>query len=44
MLADWTFNGEHYQAWNQKERMWIVHEKTPVNDAMGPEWELIFQW
>ncbi len=42
MLADWWFHGEHYQAWNQKERMWIVIQKTPVNDMMGLEWELLW--
>ena len=41
VLADWELHGEHYQAWNQKERLWIVREKFPVNDAMGPEWEIV---
>jgi hypothetical protein len=41
VLTDWEFHGEHFQAWNQNERLWIVREKLPVNDFMGSEWELL---
>jgi len=42
VLADWNLHGEHYQAWNQNERLWIVREKLPFNDAMGPEFEVVW--
>ena len=42
ILAEWEFHGEHFQIWDQKGRMWVMHEKTPVNDAIGPEWEALY--
>jgi hypothetical protein len=41
VLADWNFHGEHFQAWNHQERLWIVQEKLPLNDSTGPEWSVV---
>ncbi len=42
VLADWEFQGEHWQMWNMNEGMWLVRAKTHVDDMLGP-WELVIQ-
>lgn len=41
VLAEWEFHGERFQAWNHQERLWIVQEKQPVNDSIGPKWSVV---
>lgn len=40
ILADFEFHEEHYQIWNQEERLWFVQERRWEE---YPTWELLFQ-